>query len=330
MGLFDFLTNSGTDARFFNDYLTICELYKKLNGKSSNASNYQQRLVMEKDLLGIILKLKNEDSKQLQKLILKDAKKDEYGLYYKHPDLGSFSTKDNIIEKLLSDIRMKHDYDSKLNDFANLTNQLEKIDVAIDTNTVLKKKTIEEMPEVKISPIGKQFDKEGKLSTYFIVDIETTGLKAETDEIIQLCATKVVDGRIVSYFNTYIKPEKPINKEATKINGITDEMVKDSPTIDQVANSFLEYIGTKPIVGYNISFDLKFLYVSGIDLLSKRKIYDAYALAKGVIKKNDIWSYSLDSIAHYYGVNYPPHDSLYDCIATGMVFEKLLYNKINN
>lgn len=258
MGLFDFLTNSGTNASFFNDYLTICDLYKKLNEKSSKASNYKQRLVMERDLLKTFLKLKNEDSKQLQKLIIKDVKKDKYGLYYKHPDLGSFSTKENIIDKLLSDINSKYDYDKKLNEFANLTNQLEKVDVVINADTILEKKTIEEMPEIKISPIGKQFDKEGKLSTYIIIDVETTGLKAETERIIQLCATKVVEGKIVSYFNTYINPGKPIDKEATKINGITDEMVKDSPTIDQVANSFLEYVDSKPIVGYNISFDIKF------------------------------------------------------------------------
>ena len=132
----------------------------------------------------------------------------------------------------------------------------------------------------------------------------------------------------MSYFNTYINPETNIPEDATAANGITNDMVSSAPKIEQVSESFIKYVGNNPIVGYNVSFDLKFLFASGIDLISKRRIYDAYRLAKSVYKDGPA-TYSLESVCWYVGIDYPAHDSLYDCIATGMLFEREIYEIIN-
>lgn len=107
-------------------------------------------------------------------------------------------------------------------------------------------------------------DKNGRIQLSFVCfDTETTGID-KFDKIIQLASIQVKRGRIFKggVFNRLINPERPIPPETTAVHGITDEMVKDAPTIQGVLEDFLSRHMNKNngiIVAYNSKFDLNLL-----------------------------------------------------------------------
>ncbi len=95
--------------------------------------------------------------------------------------------------------------------------------------------------------------------TFVAFDTETTGLSCKTDRIIELGAVKFCKDGFISSFNTLINPEMPIPFESSKINHITDEMVKDKPLAKDILPSFCAFIKDSILVGHNIQFDIRFL-----------------------------------------------------------------------
>lgn len=191
------------------------------------------------------------------------------------------------------------------------------------SGTNIKRNNLVNMPEIKYAPVGKSFNKD-RLVNFVVIDTETTGLKASSERIIQLSAVKYADWEPVEVWNTYINPKRSVPKEASDINGITDDMLVDKPTIKQVADSFIEFVGNLDVVGYNLPFDLKFLFAEGIDLTGKkRKYYDVCALAKKKYK-DDIAFFTLTDVAKLKGIYFNAHDSLNDCYATAEVFEAVI------
>lgn len=89
-----------------------------------------------------------------------------------------------------------------------------------------------------------------------VLDVETTGTEKATDQIIELCLRFGLGSDAVA--RTWrIRPEAPINPEATKVHGITADMLADCPLFPAVATEFLPLItGADMIVGYNVAFDL--------------------------------------------------------------------------
>ena len=91
---------------------------------------------------------------------------------------------------------------------------------------------------------------------YVVFDLETTGLSPEKDEIIEISAIKVRNGQVNSIFSTLVNPGRPIPDRATAINGITDEMVLNKPTLKDALKDFLDFAGDDILVGHNIhNFD---------------------------------------------------------------------------
>lgn len=105
---------------------------------------------------------------------------------------------------------------------------------------------------------GKRISKYVK--DYVVFDLETTGISPVHDEIIELSAVKVRDHQPGETFSRLVNPKRPIPGEATKVNGITDEMVREAPGLEAVLPEFLDFIEGEILVGHNIqSFDLIFL-----------------------------------------------------------------------
>lgn len=108
------------------------------------------------------------------------------------------------------------------------------------------------------------------IDDYVVFDLETTGLSPLTDKIIELSGLKVKAGKVVETFSTLVNPGRPIPYGATAINGITDDMVKDSPSIQQVLGKFLDFVGDFVLVGHNIhTFDMKFIYIAAEEGLGR-------------------------------------------------------------
>ncbi|MBO5227977.1 MAG: PHP domain-containing protein, partial [Lachnospiraceae bacterium] len=97
---------------------------------------------------------------------------------------------------------------------------------------------------------GAVYDSKGQSldAEYVVYDIETTGFHAETDEIIEIGAVKVVAGKIVDRYNRFVNPQKPIPYEIEKLTGINDSMVINEATIDVVLPEFLEFCGDAAVV----------------------------------------------------------------------------------
>ena len=94
---------------------------------------------------------------------------------------------------------------------------------------------------------------------YCVLDTETTGLSAYYDEVIEIGILRVRDNTIVDRYSQLIQPEYEIDDFITELTGITNEMVEGMPTISEVKDSVLSFIGSDIIVGHNTSFDMRFL-----------------------------------------------------------------------
>ncbi|KMT21621.1 3'-5' exonuclease [Clostridium cylindrosporum] len=111
-----------------------------------------------------------------------------------------------------------------------------------------------------LAEVDVNFEKyEGFTDTFVAIDIETTGLKYDENKIIQLSGIKYKDGKEIARFDEYINPKVYIPRFITEINGITNEMVKTMPTIDEVIPKFVEFLEDFIIVAHNSKFDMKFI-----------------------------------------------------------------------
>lgn len=100
---------------------------------------------------------------------------------------------------------------------------------------------------------------------YVVVDTETTGLNVKRDEIVQIAAVRIVDGKLLvgDSFERLVNPGRPIPKESIRFHGITDDMVAHAPGIEEMLAEFLDYAGDAILVGHNIAFDLSFMNRAG-------------------------------------------------------------------
>ena len=104
------------------------------------------------------------------------------------------------------------------------------------------------------------------IKNYVAFDLETTGLNAESDFIIEIGALKVIDGKVCERFIEFVKPPMSIPRHITEITGITNEMVSNAREIKDVVRDFVAFCEDFILVGHNISFDYKFTKNSSITM----------------------------------------------------------------
>lgn len=163
------------------------------------------------------------------------------------------------------------------------------------------------------------------LSDYIIFDIETTGLDSSYDEIIEIGAIKVKNNKIVSKFNSLVKPKNEIDEYITELTGITNEMVKDAPTIEEILPDFMNYIGNNILIGHNVNFDINFiydnLYRNKFDVLTNDFI-DTMRISRKLLP--ELPHHRLIDLAKYFKIDSTNnHRSLKDCEITMNVYENL-------
>lgn len=165
-----------------------------------------------------------------------------------------------------------------------------------------------------------------KNNTYVVYDLETTGLSADNDKIVDIGAFKIKNGKIVEMFSTFVNPMCPIPAEASKINRITNDLVKDSPTIEQALPDFYKFCHGAIMLGYNnISFDDNFVNKAGKNLFYNfdNKRMDAMQLAQTYIK--GIRNYKLGTVCAAMDVQLvDAHRAVNDALATAKLFIKIM------
>ena len=178
---------------------------------------------------------------------------------------------------------------------------------------------------------GDMFTKEIKYNdkvngkTCVVFDIETTGLDKSNDQIIEIGAVKLVDGKFKEKFQTFVKPTNPIPMDVTKLTGITDDMVKNAPSPEQVLKDFYEFTRDSAIVGQNvIDFDMMFVKRIGKEygLTFDNEVYDTYVMARQAHLQ--VTNFKLGTLVKYFGFTLEgAHRAWNDAYATAQVFLKL-------
>jgi DNA polymerase III epsilon subunit family exonuclease len=153
--------------------------------------------------------------------------------------------------------------------------------------------------------------------TYIALDLETTGLDAARDAIIEVGAVRYRDGEPLDRFSTLINPGRPIPYDITLITGITDRDVIGMPAFGDIAGTLMHFVGSLPVVGHNVGFDLGFLRGQG--LLIQNIGLDSWELASILLP--GLPSYSLGALTTRLGLPHASqHRALDDAQATGLLF----------
>ncbi|MFL2640473.1 MAG: helicase C-terminal domain-containing protein [Dehalococcoidia bacterium] len=152
------------------------------------------------------------------------------------------------------------------------------------------------------------------------LDLEMTGLRPESDQIIEIGAVKFQGETILETFEALIDPDRDIPTFVTLLTGISNEDVKGKPKFQEVAADFVEFMGDHSIVGQNISFDLAFLAQQ--DVHPKNLVYDTRDLSRLI--RPDATDHGLAGLAkELLVVNDDPHRALSDADTTMKVFNQL-------
>mgnify|MGYP001170290006 FL=1 len=139
-----------------------------------------------------------------------------------------------------------------------------------------------------------------------ILDTETTGLDpSQGDRIVEIGCLELVN-RLPSgeTFHVYINPQRAMSAEAEAVHGISDAFLADKPKFADIAEGFLEFIGTDPLVIHNAAFDMKFLNAElghvGRAPLEANPVIDTLAMAR---KRFPGAPASLDALCRRFGVD---------------------------
>lgn len=97
------------------------------------------------------------------------------------------------------------------------------------------------------------------LSDYVVLDLETTGLSAKKEKIIEIGMVKISEGVKIGEFSSLIAPQKRLSSRITKITGITDSDLAGAPVFSEIGSKVKDFIGDSLVIGHNIVFDLTFL-----------------------------------------------------------------------
>ncbi len=90
-------------------------------------------------------------------------------------------------------------------------------------------------------------------------DIETTGLKVAHDAITEIGAVILKNGEIVDTFQTFVDPERRLSPEIIGLTGITDDMLRGAPKLEDALHAFLDFAGDRPLAAHNAEFDISFI-----------------------------------------------------------------------
>jgi len=160
---------------------------------------------------------------------------------------------------------------------------------------------------------------------FIIFDIETTGLSSKNDEITEIGAIKIKNNRIIDSFSTLINPKRSIPEKIVELTGISDDMVKDQPTIEVVLPQFLDFIGDCPVVAHNSDFDTGFIRdkAERYELSFDNIAIDTLKLARALLP--DLKKHRLNVIAKELNISLENHHrAVDDAKATAEIFIKFV------
>lgn len=154
---------------------------------------------------------------------------------------------------------------------------------------------------------------------YVVFDVETTGLSAAYDKVIELSAVKMQKGNVIAEFSEFIDPGFPLSQTTTNLTSITDDMVRGSKSEEEVFTAFREFYGDTILVGHNVTFDMGFMNEGyerhGMGAITN-PVIDTLTLARFLYPH--MRSYRLNTLAKHFGVQLEQHHrAIFDSETTG-------------
>ena len=170
----------------------------------------------------------------------------------------------------------------------------------------------------RIAVIG---EKDIPLDGEFVAfDLETTGLSVRDDQIIEIGAVLMKDGKELERFQTFVDPGCKIRSETTTLTGITNEMVKDAPTISEALPKFMEFVAGRVLVAHNADFDTGFIQEAckKLGIPYNLTSVDTLVLSQNLMTKLN--RHKLDQVAGVLGLpEFNHHRAADDAATCGMI-----------
>lgn len=162
-------------------------------------------------------------------------------------------------------------------------------------------------------------------NSYLAVDIETTGLDAKRDRIIEIGAVKVLDGEIAEEFQTLVNPCCDLGEITKSLTGITNQMLEDAPGIADVIGGLVDFCEEGlPILGHHVIFDYSFLKRAAVNrgLAFERNGIDTLKLCRHFMPEGE--KKNLEAACAFYGViRGQAHRALADAVDAHLLYQAL-------
>ncbi|WP_367368526.1 PolC-type DNA polymerase III [Schleiferilactobacillus harbinensis] len=161
---------------------------------------------------------------------------------------------------------------------------------------------------------------------YVVFDIETTGLSAPTDRIIEIGAVKMKNNKVLAKFDEFINPGFPLSATTINLTTITDEMVQSGGSEEEIIKKFTDFVGDAIVVGHNVTFDIGFINVARKRLgwpAVPNPIVDTLIMSRTLHPERG--RHTLDSLSRVYKITLTQHHRASDdSEATGYLYFALL------
>lgn len=161
-------------------------------------------------------------------------------------------------------------------------------------------------------------------------DLETTGFSPVHDRIVEIGAVRFVNKKAIEAFDTLVHSDVPIPPQASRVNGITNEMISTAPNEFEAISKLVKFLGDAvygktALCAHNASFDMGFLQeaLKRSRINSKIVYADTLAASKAVIK--GLENYKQDTVLKHFNLsNIQAHRAQTDALCCGKIMCKLL------
>lgn len=176
-----------------------------------------------------------------------------------------------------------------------------------------------------VIPGEKEID-ENLDGEFIFFDLETTGLSAHHDSIIEIAAVRIRNGQIIDTFSRLVDPHRKLSRKITELTGLTDEDLEGQAEEEDAIREFYEYVGDTVLAAHNAQFDTGFLRIRRRRYEGKNQlpvpVIDTLPLAQTLIP--DIKTYKLSRLCSYFKIkNEHAHRALEDSRASAKVMVEL-------
>ena len=156
---------------------------------------------------------------------------------------------------------------------------------------------------------------------FVCLDLETTGLNAHADAILEVGAVKLRGGEVTERYQSFVNPGRQIPTFIQQLTSISPAQIERAPRFEQIEAQVADFIGDLPIVGHNIAFDIGFLSSHGLNLPNRS--YNTWDLVSVFLPT--LPEYNLTALAKHFELDHDQaHRAVADAETTALVFHKLL------